>query len=58
MSDDVSSSNECRSCISRSISFVLAEREAELLNLKGPCRAPQCRLHHSHRGPCDTRRPE
>jgi hypothetical protein len=33
---------------------VLADREAELLNLKGACRAPGCRLHHAHRGPCDT----
>ncbi len=38
--------------------FVLAEREAELLKLKGPCRAPKCRLHFAHHGPCDTRRPE
>lgn len=41
-----------------STQFVLQEREAELLKLKGPCRAPQCRLHHAHRGPCDTRRPQ
>lgn len=35
--------------------MVLAEREAELLQLKGPCsnvRAVPCRLHYAHRGPC------
>lgn len=36
----------------RAARSVLAERDAELLNLKGPCRAPGCRLHHAHRGPC------
>lgn len=34
---------------------VLAEREAELLELKGPCRAQPCRLHMAHRGPCVQR---
>ena len=29
---------------------VLAERERELLELKGPC--PHCRLHRAHAGPC------
>lgn len=32
---------------------VLADREAELLALKGPCST--CRLHYAHSGPCDTR---
>ena len=32
--------------------FVASEWEAELLDLKGPCRAPGCRLHYAHRGPC------
>ena len=36
--------------------IVLADREAELLEVKGPCSFKQCRLHHGHRGPCDTRR--
>ena len=38
----------------RGMRTVLADREAELLNLKGPCRAPGCRLHYAHRGPCNT----
>lgn len=33
---------------------VLAERERELLNLKGPCST--CRLHYAHAGPCDVAR--
>lgn len=32
---------------------VLADRERELLELKGACPAPGCRLHHAHGGPCD-----
>lgn len=32
---------------------LLRDREGELLKLKGPCRAPDCRLHFAHRGPCD-----
>lgn len=32
---------------------VLADREAELLALKGPCTTPGCRLHYAHSGPCD-----
>lgn len=34
---------------------VLAERERELLTLKGPCSNRDCRLHYAHSGPCDTR---
>jgi hypothetical protein len=34
---------------------VLAQREAELLALKGPCTTPDCRLHYAHSGPCDLR---
>lgn len=34
---------------------VLADREAELLELKGPCSNSGCRLHYAHRGPCDMR---
>lgn len=37
---------------------VLAEREAELLELKGPCSCAGCRLHNAHRGPCDIREGE
>lgn len=33
---------------------VLAERERELLELKGPCSNRRCRLHYAHSGPCDT----
>ena len=32
---------------------VLADREAELLEIKGPCSVARCRLHYAHRGPCD-----
>lgn len=34
---------------------VLAERERELLELKGPCSTQACRLHYAHAGPCDIR---
>jgi hypothetical protein len=37
---------------------VLADRERELLELKGPCSGAQgqaCRLHYAHSGPCDAR---
>jgi hypothetical protein len=32
---------------------VLAYREKELLDLKGPCSNTRCRLHRAHSGPCD-----
>lgn len=31
---------------------VLAERERELLELKGSCSTAACRLHYAHAGPC------
>lgn len=34
--------------------FVLSEREAELLAIKGHCSNAECRLHYAHRGPCDA----
>lgn len=34
---------------------VLADRERELLELKGPCSNKTCRLHRAHSGPCDIR---
>lgn len=34
----------------RALEAVLADREQELLELKGPCRT--CRLHFAHSGPC------
>lgn len=34
---------------------VLADRERELLEIKGPCSSSECRLHYAHSGPCDTR---
>lgn len=34
---------------------VLADRERELLEIKGPCSAVRCRLHYAHSGPCDMR---
>lgn len=37
---------------------VLADRERELLELKGPCSNKRCRLHYAHSGPCDVRPPD
>jgi hypothetical protein len=34
---------------------VIADRERELLTLKGPCSNKACRLHYAYSGPCDTR---
>lgn len=31
---------------------VLADRERELLDLKGPCSNRACPLHYAHSGPC------
>ena len=31
---------------------ILRGRERELLDAKGPCRAPGCSLHYAHIGPC------
>lgn len=39
----------------RSARAVLAERERELLELKGPCSTRGCRLHYAHAGPCDIK---
>lgn len=36
---------------------VLADRERELLDLKGPCSTTRCRLHYAHSGPCDIKEP-
>ena len=37
---------------------VLADRERELLEIKGPCRTEGCPLHYAHSGPCSmTTRP-
>jgi hypothetical protein len=33
---------------------VMADRERELLLLKGPCSSSKCSLHYAHSGPCDT----
>jgi hypothetical protein len=35
--------------------FRLADRERELLEIKGPCWNATCRLHKAHFGPCDVR---
>lgn len=32
--------------------MVLAERERELLALRGPCSNKSCTLHYAHYGPC------
>lgn len=34
---------------------VCAERERELLKLKGPCSTDNCPLHYAHAGPCDVK---
>ncbi len=39
--------------ILRATRAVLAERERELLELKGPCSSEDCVLHYAHSGPCD-----
>ncbi|WP_346536963.1 hypothetical protein [Micromonospora sp. DPT] len=36
---------------------VLAERERELLELKGPCSVDRCSLHYAHSGPCEIDSP-
>lgn len=38
---------------STALRHVLADRERELLDLKGPCSNTRCRLHYAHSGPCD-----
>lgn len=38
------------------LTSILADREAELFKLKGPCREHACRLHYAHSGPCDIRK--
>jgi len=39
------------------VEVVLADRERELLDLKGPCSTDRCRLHYAHSGPCDVQSP-
>jgi hypothetical protein len=39
----------------RALTSVLADRERELLVLKGPCSNKTCHLHYAHSGPCDIR---
>jgi hypothetical protein len=34
---------------------VLADRERELLEIKGPCSSDGCPLHYAHSGPCNIR---
>lgn len=41
--------------LSSALRFVLAERERELLELKGPCSNALCRLHYAHAGPCHVK---
>lgn len=36
------------------VEAVLADREGELLALKGPCSLKDCRLHFEHSGPHDA----
>jgi hypothetical protein len=42
-------------CEVRALRSVLADRERELLAIKGPCSNETCRLHYAHSGPCDVR---
>jgi len=37
----------------RATKAVLAIREEELIQIRGTCRNPNCRLHYAHSGPCD-----
>ena len=37
-----------------SLRSVLAVREQELLDIKGPCSNTTCRLHYAHSGPCEV----
>jgi hypothetical protein len=41
-----------------SLSNILAIRERELLEAKGPCSNAKCMLHRAHAGPCDEPRGE
>lgn len=36
---------------------ILADRERELMTLKGPCSTTGCRLHYAHSGPCHVTSP-
>lgn len=38
------------------LTAILADRERELLELKGPCSNKACRLHYAHSGPCGPAR--
>lgn len=57
---DITGTREYRDLLAKlaAAKAVLADRERELLELKGPCSGAQgqhCRLHYAHSGPCDTR---
>jgi hypothetical protein len=41
-----------KSPVEAALRAVLADREKELLDLKGPCST--CTLHYAHSGPCDV----
>lgn len=36
----------------RAVKAALAMREEELIQIRGVCRNPTCRLHYAHSGPC------
>lgn len=38
----------------KALESILNDREAELLEVKGPCRNKDCSLHFAHRGPCNN----
>ncbi len=40
----------------KQLQSMLYDREAELLELKGPCSNSYCRLHYAHSGPCNVER--
>jgi CRISPR/Cas system-associated endonuclease/helicase Cas3 len=59
MKTDLSQTDEHVCCYhAEAARSVRAERERELLELKGPCSGAQgqaCQLHYAHSGPCNTR---
>lgn len=41
----------------RMLESIIAIRDKELLEVKGPCSNKDCRLHYAHAGPCADRSP-
>ena len=51
---DLSACADCEAELSAART-VLADRERELMEIKGPCSNESCRSHYAHSGPCDER---